>query len=143
MTGWREYQYAEMPKPGGPLWLRLFTASLFIFCVNYVPLHLAIEMHLDRLLTASTLAAEGPSLKAIRAEAEDDNHHAPHFASDHLLRLAPQSPWHSFSFDLAAVETNVPVFSSQPQMPLFLTERQNPPGLPPPDPLQPRAPPHA
>ncbi|MBI4326113.1 MAG: hypothetical protein HY674_12735 [Chloroflexi bacterium] len=132
-----------MPKPGGPRWLRLFTASLFLFSVNYVPLHLALEMHLDHLLTAFTQAAEGPSFKAMRAQTEDDDDHAPHFASDHLLRLAPQSPWHSFGFDWAAVETNVPVFTPQPQTPLFLTERQNPPGLPPPDPLQPRAPPHA
>ena len=143
MTRRRKHQYAEMPKAGGPLWLRLFIAALFIFCLNYVPLHLTIELHLDDLLTASTKAAEGQSLKAIRADAEDGDHHAPHFASDHMLRLSPQTPSHVVSFDLATVETRVALFSPAPQARLFLTERQNPPGLPLPDPLLPRAPPLA
>lgn len=145
MTGLRKRQHALMPKPGSPLWLRVFMAALFIFSANFVPLHLALESHLDddHLLASRAGRTKGQPSNAVRAEAEDGDHHAPHFASDHLLRLAPRTPSSSVSLDPAAIDTNVLVFSPQPQTPLFLTERQNPPGLPPPDPLQPRAPPFA
>lgn len=139
----REHQHAERLKPGSPRWLRVFMAALFIFCVNFAPLHLALETHLDDLFASCAGAAEGQPPNAVCAETEGGDHHAPHLASDHLLQLAPQTPSDSISFDCVTVETSVPVFSPQPQTPLFLTERQNPPGIPPPDPLQPRAPPLA
>ncbi len=116
-------------------------AALFIFSVNFAPLHLALETHLDDLFASCAGAAEGQSLKIIRADAEENDHHALHFASDHLLRLAPQTASHSVRFDWATAETYVPAFSPTLQTPHFLTERQNRPGIPPPDPLQPRAPP--
>lgn len=143
MTGLRKHRHAPTSKPGGPLWLRVFVAALFIFCVNYTPIHLAIETHLDDLLASCHGATQAEPANIIQAEHDDGDHHAPHFASDHLLRPAPPTPSHVVSFDLVTMETTVALLTVQPQTNLILMERQNPPGLPPPDPLQPRAPPLA
>ena len=74
---------------------------------------------------------------------EDASHHPPHLASDHSLRMASQAQVSYVAFIFCVASTTVEVCRSAIQLPLFLTERQNPPGLPPPDPLQPRAPPLA
>ena len=142
MTGLRKHRPAPTPKPGVPLWLRIFVLALFIFCVNYTPIHLAIETHLDHVPASSHRAPQAEPANTIQA-GHDDDHHPPHFASDHLLRSATPTPPPVVNFDLFTVETTVPLLTPQPQTQLFLTERQNPPGIPPPDPLQPRAPPIA
>ena len=122
--------------------MRLFGLLLFVYGVNYVPLHLALETHVGNSPgSLQTESAQWGGLVAAGHEADSD--HAPHLASDHSLRLAShaQLGYVITGFCLASVV--VDVFPPQLTLPLFLRERQNPPGLPPPDPLQPRAPPLA
>ncbi len=143
MTALRKHRHAPTPKPGGPLWLRIFVLALFIFCVNYTPIHLAIEAHFDDVPASGHGAPQAEPANTIQAEHDDADHHSPHFASDHLLRSAAPLPSQVVNFDLVTVETAVALLTVQLQTNLILTERQNPPGIPPPDPLQPRAPPLA
>ena len=123
-------------------WLRFFGLLLFVYGVNYSPVHLALETHLgDPPASARSVGAETWVLSATGQAA--DSHHDPHLASDHSLRLATQAQVSFVSFDCYAPSATVEICRPQILLPLFLTERQNPPGLPPPDPLQPRAPPLA
>jgi hypothetical protein len=121
-------------------WLRFFGLLLFVYGVNYSPVHLALETHLGDLpASARSVSAEAWLLSATGQAA--DSQHDPHLASDHSLRLATQAQVSFVSFDCYAPAAMVEICRPQILLPLFLTERQNPPGLPPPDPLQPRAPP--
>ncbi len=142
MTGLRKHQQASTPKPGGPLWLRVCVALLFAFHVNYVPFHLAAESHLDDLL-ASSGVAESHTESGIKTNDGHSDNHLPHLAADHSIKLAPQTPAGFVALDVVAADARVPQLQSQSRSRLFLTERQHPPGLPPPGPSQPRAPPLA
>lgn len=120
--------------------MRVFALLLFVYGVNHTPLHLALETHLGDLSTSIDGAETRPAGVAVTGR-EDASHHAPHLASDHSMRLAPQARVGFVSVDLSRASDSLEVYYSQPRLPLLLTERQNPPGVPPPDPLQPRAPP--
>lgn len=122
--------------------MRVFALLLFVYGVHYVPVHLALETHLGDLPNPSSNAEMQPADFAPTGH-EDASHHTPHLASDHSLRSASQAQVIFVSFELYVVSTSVEICRPQLRLPLFLTERQNPPGLPPPDPLQPRAPPLA
>lgn len=123
-------------------WMRFFGLLLFVYGVNFAPVHLALETHLGDLPTsARSIGVEAWLLSATRQAT--DSHHDPHLASDHSLRLATQAQVSFVSFDCYAPSATVEICRPQLLFSLFLTERQNPPGLPPPDPLQPRAPPLA
>jgi hypothetical protein len=122
--------------------MRVFAMLLFVYSVNYAPAHLALETHLGPV--AATAARSDSRTVSVGAPEHDDAaHHTPHLASDHLLRVIPQAGFNFVSFDVCLVSVSPEVFSAQPCLPRFLMERQNPPGLPPPDPFQPRAPPLA
>jgi len=116
--------------------------ALCLFGANYVPFHLAAEKHhlMDRH-AASTHAAQAQVSDFSPAAHDDHEHHVPHLASDHLLRFTLQASPQSVSLALVLADTRVALPTPRVGQPLFLTERQNPPGIPPPDPLQPRAPP--
>ena len=127
-------------------WGRLLAALVFAFYVNFVPIHLATETHLDD--TLASVAGE-----ALHHDGHDDGdhhddseHHTPHPASDHTLILAASANAPSASvvavFFLPAV-TSVLHSEPEPQPPIPVYERVRPPGESPPDPLQPRAPPLA
>jgi hypothetical protein len=123
-------------------WLRLFGLLLFVYGVNYSPVHLALETHLGDLpAQARSVGVEACLLSATGQAA--DSHHDPHLASDHSLRFASQAQVSFVSFDCCAPSAAVEICRPQLLLALLLTERHNPPGLPPPDPLQPRAPPLA
>lgn len=123
-------------------WLRFFGLLLFVYGVNFAPVHLALETHLGDLPAQALSVGVEASLLSATGQAAD-SHHDPHLASDHSLRLATQAQVSFVSFDCYAPSATVEICRPQLLLPLFLTERQNPPGLPPPDPLQPRAPPLA
>jgi len=126
----------------GCWWLRFFGLLLFVYGVVYSPVHLALETHLgDMPASARSVGVEAWLLSATGQAT--DSHHDPHLASDHWLRLATQAQVSFVSSDCYASSATVEMCRPQLLLPLFLTERQNPPGLPPPDPLQPRAPPLA
>ena len=123
-------------------WLRLFGLLLFVYGVNYFPVHLALETHLGDLPAQARSVGVEPSLLSAIGPAADSHHH-PHLASDHSLPLATKAQVSFVSFVCYAPSATVEICRPQLLLPLFLAERQNPPGLPPPDPLQPRAPPLA
>lgn len=123
-------------------WLRFFGLLLFVIGAHYAPAHLALESHWGNA-TAYALGAETRPVGLAAKGQDDDSHHKPHQASDHSLRMASRAQVCHVFFDACVVTTSVEVYRPMFQLPLFLTERQNPPGLPPPDPLQPRAPPLA
>jgi len=126
----------------GCWWMRLFGLLLFVYGVNYAPVHLALETHVGDLPNSSRGAStQAGGLFAVGHEAGLD--HVPHLASDHSLRLASHAQVSYVSLAFCAPSVAIEVSRPQLTLPLFLTERQNPPGLPPPDPLQPRAPPLA
>jgi hypothetical protein len=88
-------------------------------------------------------SVESQTVPLLTDESPDDANHAPHLASDHSLRLVSQVQTSPATFVFCMAAATFEVFRPQFLLPLFLSERQNPPGLPPPDPLQPRAPPIA
>lgn len=122
--------------------MRLSGLLLFVYAVNYAPAHLALEIHVSDFPAAKPFVESWATpLLSTGVPAHTD--HAPHLASDHSLRLVSQAQVSPVGFDCCLTTATVEVCRSQFVLPLFLTERQNPPGLPPPDPLQPRAPPLA
>ncbi len=130
----------------GCWWVRVFALLLFVYGVNYVPVHLVLETHLGRLpgtLPGTSQTADAPATVWFGPGHEDASHHPPHLASDHSLRMTSQAQVNYVAVTFCVASTAVKASRSTFQLPLFLTERQNPPGLPPPDPLQPRAPPLA
>lgn len=122
--------------------MRFFGLMLFVYGVNFAPVHLALETHLGDLPT-SARSVWGEALLLSATGQAPDSQHDPHLASDHSLRLATHAQVSFVSSDCYAPSATVEICRPQLLLPLFLTERQNPPGLPPPDPLQPRAPPLA
>jgi len=122
--------------------MRVFALLLFVCGVNFTPVHLALENHLEDLLTPFDHTEDRPAGLAATGP-EESSPHAPHLASDHSLRLASQARVSFVSFDLCPAIGSLQVHYSSPRLPLFLTERQNPPGLPPPEPFRPRGPPLA
>lgn len=129
-------------SPLGFWWMRLCGLLLFVYAVNYAPVHLALEIHEGHFPGAKP-PVESRAAPLFTAEQPAGSDHAPHLASDHSLRMVVQAKVTPVVCDCCLTTATVEVCRSQFVFPLFLTERQNPPGLPPPDPLQPRAPPLA
>jgi hypothetical protein len=129
------------------LWVRLVTVLCFLSAVLYTQVHLAVEEHVHGFEARPVeLEAGGWELQEITGE--DHHHHAdlghlPHSASEHAFRLALYSGTLSFSGEAEPASVVVDLVRPPLYLGLFLTERQNPPGLRLPDPLQPRAPPIA
>lgn len=130
------------PKAAG-WWVRLFVAGVFAFYLNYIPIHLATAAHLDSVL--ESLAELVFHNDDHHAEHHDSDEHVPHPASDHTLTLTAQtqSPVSVLAVVCILADTSILLELPQPQRPIPVFERIRPPGEPPPDPLQPRAPPLA
>lgn len=127
-------------------WSRFLAALLFAFYVNFIPIHLSAETHLDDLATSVADADPHHDNHDDGDHHHDSDHHTPHRASDHVLTLttaakAPTASSHAVFF-LPAI-TSVLVGEPEPQPPIPVFERIRPPGESPPDPVQPRAPPLA
>jgi hypothetical protein len=129
--------------------LRAFAVVLFACYVTYVPLHLATTAHLDELAAFISEAATDHHHHGHgdhdASHPSDNDRHVPHPAGDHTLNLVAQSRAPHFAFSVCFVLPIASVFipepEAQPAIPVF--ERSRPPGVSPPDPLQPRAPPLA
>lgn len=121
-------------------WVRLLGLLLFVYAINYAPVHLALEIHVADIPAAGS-SNETWTATLLTAEEAEHSDHAPHLASDHSLRLVSHTQVVPVVLDTCVTTSTVEVWRSHFLLPLFLTERQHPPGLPPPDPLQPRAPP--
>lgn len=128
-------------------WGRLFVTALFGFYINYVPIHLATATHLDDLLASVAEIAFHHDGHDENEHHDDTDHHVPHPASDHDLNFTAQTqaPPNTLALAVFCVLADTSVLIEAPQqrqlIPVF--ERIRPPGEPPPDPLQPRAPPLA
>lgn len=120
-------------------------ASLFAFYLNYVPIHLATEAHLDDLLTSVAAVAFHDHGHGDAHHHDNNDHHTPHPASDHTQNLAVQTQSSCVALAVFCVpaETLVVIAVPQRQPPVPVLERIKPPGESPPGPLQPRAPPLA
>jgi hypothetical protein len=118
-------------------------AGLFAFYLNFVPVHLATEVHAGGLLdsVADTVFHH--------LHPHGDHHvpeqHTPHPASDHVMIAMAQT--HSPAVLVAVIcllaDTSVIIEAPQHQPTIPVVERIKPPGESPPDPLLPRAPPLA
>jgi hypothetical protein len=142
----RDSNHSRCSPDRASWWGRLFAALLFAFYVNFIPIHLAAETHLDDAV-ASVVDADHHHDGDHDADHHDGNdHHTPHRASDHTLTITASAKAPSASalavFFLPAI-TSVLVSEPEPQPPVPVFERVRPPGESPPDPLQPRAPPLA
>jgi hypothetical protein len=121
-------------------WVRVLALVLFAGSVNYERAHLSLDAHLDAVpLAGGDLPPEHAF--AASSQEEDHHHHDAHPAWEHTMHLARVS--HAVPLVFESVTT---VVFTEPLLPLpffklFLTERLNPPGISPPDPRQPRAPP--
>jgi hypothetical protein len=127
-------------------WVQLFTALLFAFYVNYIPIHLAAETHLEEALATVVADHHHHEGHADGDHHDDSDHHIPHQAADHLLTLAASTKALGDSAQLifflpAATSFLIGESELRPAMPVY--ERSRPPGESPPDPQQPRAPPRA
>jgi hypothetical protein len=125
-------------------WVRLFVAGLFVFYLNYVPVHLATAAHLNGV--RESLAELVFHHDDHHAEHHHSDEHVPHPASDHALTLAAQTQAHG-AVTLPVFMFAADIFILLPQPPFLppplAFERIRPPGESPPNPLQPRAPPLA
>ena len=141
------------PNHGGcPLskagwWERLFAVVLFAFYVNFIPIHLATETHLDDSLVSVAEADLHHHAHDDSDHDEDsDHHHGPHRASDHTLALTSSAKAPNLSalaVFLPPAITSVSACEPEPQPTIPIFERVRPPGESPPGPRQPRAPPLA
>lgn len=139
----RRYDNHSLSPTKAGWWVRLVVAGVFAFYLNYVPIHLATAAHLDGVLDS---LAELVFHHDGHPEADHDGgDHDPHPASDHTLTLTAQTqaPVSVLAVVCVLADTSILIELPQPQRPIPVCERIRPPGEPPPDPLQPRAPPLA
>jgi hypothetical protein len=127
-------------------WGRLFAALLFAFYVNFIPIHLAAETHLDDSLASVADADLHHDGHDDGDHHDDSDHHTAHHASDHALTLTASAKAPGASpaavYFLPAI-TSILLHEPEPQPPVPVFERIRPPGESPPDSRQPRAPPLA
>lgn len=133
------------PKAAG-WWSRLFVAALFVFYLNYIPLHLATATHLDGLVASVSEVVLHHDGHDDAAHSHDNDPHVPHPASDHTLTFTAQTH-ESSALTLAVfflpVDSTVLICEPKVRLPSPVFDRVWPPGESPPGPLQPRAPPFA
>jgi hypothetical protein len=129
-------------RPGSPgWWLHLLAGLHFLVWVNFVPLHLTTQLHLDHVIHSHL---QGWTLEdAAHGHRHHDGDHVPHLASDHsfdAFRSGTGSVW-QFAPALALF-----VFQADPHIatsPIHPAPVPRPAGRAPPLPLGSRAPPLA
>ncbi len=81
---WRGQRRRSYPAYGATFWLRLVTAAVFAFYVNYLPFHLLTEPH-------SHDAAQDEMVESHDHHDPDHNghseHHVPHPSSEHAFEM--------------------------------------------------------
>ena len=148
MRRWR--MWAQMVRGTG----RWGAVALAIFYFNFVSVHLATAMHFhgnehshSHSHSHSHAHTDAGHEDEHEHDDEDDSGtgHAPHDASEHLLDVALKGVDPAVAGPALAITSQIfvldtPVFFTRSQL---VFERERPPGVLPPDPLQPRAPPIA
>jgi len=121
-------------------WVRWLALVLFAGSVNYERAHLSLDAHLDAVPMAyGDPGSEGAF--AASSQEEDHHHHDAHPAWEHSIQIARVSQAVPIVIESVLTVVFTEPLLPQPFFRLSLTERLNPPGIPPPDPRQPRAPP--
>jgi len=118
-------------------------ALLFAYYVNYIPFHLLSEKHLNDAVSSAELAA-------IHFDDHDDadhdgheGHHKPHPSSEHSIQILPKPESVALCIVFLPAVTIAFVDAPEPHCTAEFAEHIWPPGVSPPGPSQPRAPPLA
>lgn len=144
MIGARNRSLARLALPAcAGWWVRVLTVGLFIFHINYIRFHLLMETHLDDFQVSIAESAEHDDGHHDADHQEGDDH-KPHAASDHLIQMASKHQPSLLAIDFLPVE-KLACFAlpDAPQVIRPDLETRKLPGVSPPGPLRPRAPPLA
>jgi hypothetical protein len=122
-------------------WLRLLAAVVFACFANHERAHLLLEAHVHGTFSPDFCQ----TVSAVSLESAHDSHsdHQAHPAAEHLFRAAQPAHVNPVVHDCALTVAVSDCLPPETHALLFLTERQNPPGIPPPEPFRSRAPPLA
>ena len=118
-------------------------ALLFTFYVNYIPFHLFAERHLDDALSSDQLVAAQLDDQHDADHDGHDGHHKPHPSSDHSIQILPKSASIALLIAFSSAVTTIVFEAPKSHVSVSCVERIWPPGVSPPGPSQPRAPPLA
>src|SRR5437667_650702 len=118
-------------------------ALLFTFYVNYIPFHLFAERHLDDALSSDQLVGAQRDDQADADHDGHDGHHKPHPSSDHSIQILPKSASVALLIAFSSAVTTIVFETPKSHVSVSCVERIWPPGVSPPGPSQPRAPPLA
>jgi hypothetical protein len=124
-------------------WTSACAAILFAFHLNYVPVHLATQIHASEILASVAHLVFHQHHHG--SNHNEESHHVPHPASDHAqdLALRVQSAVDGLIVFALPSDTQISLVEVLPGFRVASVNRIKPPGESPPDPLQPRAPPRA
>ena len=122
---------------------RVLLALLFTFYANYIPFHLFTERHLDDAVSPDQLiAAQLDDQDEVDHDGRD-GHHKPHPSSDHSIQILPKSASIALLIAFSSAVTTIVFEAPKSHVSVSFVERIWPPGVSPPGPSQPRAPPIA
>ncbi|PYK61647.1 MAG: hypothetical protein DME21_08630 [Verrucomicrobia bacterium] len=122
---------------------RVLMALLFTFYVNYLTFHLFTERHLDDALSSDQLVAAQLDDQDEVDHDGRDGHHKPHPSSDHSIQILPKSASIALLIAFTSAVTTSVFEAPKSRVSVACVERIWPPGVSPPGPSQPRAPPLA
>ena len=118
-------------------------ALLLMFYVNYIPYHLFTERHLDDALSSDQLVGAQRDDDDDAGQDGHDGHHKPHPSSDHSIQILPKSASIALLIAFSSAVTTIVFEAPKSHVSVSCVERIWPPGVSPPGPSQPRAPPLA
>jgi hypothetical protein len=107
----------------------------FVVWVNFVPLHLSTEPHLDHFIHSHVRGDPG------HGDQHEDHRHLPHLASDHSLVLAGKNRSVTAQPAVSVLVTGLETADERTVFEMLSVERVFQPGQVAPDPCRPRAPP--
>ena len=140
----RELRLASKPsRAATTLVARGLLVLLFTFYVNYIPFHLFAERHLDDALSSDQLVAAQLDDQDDADHDGHDGHHKPHPSSDHSVQILPKSASIALLIAFSSAVTTIVFEAPKSHVSVSFVERIWPPGVSPPGPSQPRAPPLA
>jgi len=118
-------------------------ALLLMFYVNYISFHLFAERHLDDALSSDQLVGAQRDDDDDAGQDGHDGHHKPHPSSDHSIQILPKSASVALLIAFSSAVTTIVFEAPKSHVSVSFVERIWPPGVSPPGPSQPRAPPLA
>ncbi|HYT61146.1 MAG TPA: hypothetical protein VEL06_13305 [Haliangiales bacterium] len=118
-------------------------ALLFAYYVNYIPFHLLSERHLDDALSSTQWAAAHLDDHDDVGHDGHDGHHKPHPSSEHSIQILPKSESLALCLPFLPAVAAIVLDAPDSTVTVRFVRRIWPPGVSPPEPSQPRAPPLA